>query len=76
MVNGLNLIPPYKGSSEPGARADQKSPLRGLSWLLDVQSEAVRRRAQPVARDLGKRWERRLPAGSWAQPTHGRFAPY
>ncbi len=20
------------------------------------------------------RWERRLPAGSWAQPTHGRFA--
>ena len=23
---------------------------------------------------VGKRWERRLPAGSWAQPTHGRFA--
>jgi len=33
-------------------------------------------RAQPVARALGKRWERRLPVGSWAQPTHGRFASY
>ena len=31
------------------------------------------RRVQPVARALGKRWERRLPAGSWAPPTHGRF---
>jgi len=39
-----------------------------------MQSEAVRRSAQRVARALGKRWERRLPAGSWAQPTHGRFA--
>ena len=53
-------------------------PFRGLSlsspgihWV-DVPRPHVGR-AQPVARALGKRWERRLPAGSWAKPTHGRF---
>ncbi len=42
------------------------------SW--SKRSAYQRPRAQPVAHAPGKRWERRLEAGSWAQPTRGRFA--
>ena len=60
--------PPAERSLTEGVAAHQVGSGRTPLLPLAGNSPPTRTRAQPVARALGKRWECRLPAGSWAQP--------
>ncbi len=75
---------PWRSSGQsPGDRPEARLMPAPPTIFSDQPPQSEKRclQAQLVARTLEKRWERRLEAGSWAQPTHdaarlpGNFIP-
>ncbi len=59
MKNALEAVEPKRTRRIPWSPPEHP----GSSWAKRSAYQRPR-----------SRWERRLPAGSWAKPTHGRFA--